>query len=80
MGSEKEMLLYFCPVLGARWKSVRSTLTPTFSAAKMKKMATIMTEAINIMMKVVEKHAVDKTQANFYELYQALTLDVIGKQ
>ena len=42
-------------------------------------MATIMTEAINIMIKVVEKHAVDQTQANFYELYQALTLDVIGK-
>ena len=64
--------------LGARWKSVRSTLTPTFSAAKMKKMATIMTESIKIMMQVVEKHAANKTEANFYELFQALTLDVIG--
>ena len=66
-------------VLGARWKSVRSTLTPTFSAAKMKKMATIMTEAIKIMVQVVEKHAADQRPANFYELYQALTLDVIGQ-
>ena len=64
--------------LGARWKSVRSTLTPTFSAAKMKKMASIMTESIKIMIQVVEKHAANKTEANFYELFQALTLDVIG--
>ena len=35
--SQKENSSIFFPVLGARWKSVRSTLTPTFSAAKMKK-------------------------------------------
>ena len=53
-------------------------MTPTFSAAKMKKMASIMTESIKIMINVVEKHAANNTEANFYELFQALTLDVIG--
>ena len=53
-------------------------MTPTFSAAKMKKMATIMTESIKIMINVVEKHAANNTEANFHELFQALTLDVIG--
>ena len=53
-------------------------MTPTFSAAKMKKMATIMTDSIKIMINVVEKHAANNTEANFYELFQALTLDVIG--
>ena len=57
---------------------MRSTLTPTFSAAKMKKMATIMTDAITIMIHVVQKHAEDRSEANFYDLFQALTLDVIG--
>ena len=37
-----------------------------------------MTESIKIMIQVVEKHAANKTEANFYELFQALTLDVIG--
>ena len=41
-------------------------------------MATIMTDSIKIMINVVEKHAVNNTEANFYELFQALTLDVIG--
>ena len=63
---------------GSRWKKVRSTLTPTFSAAKMKKMASIMTDAITIMIHVVQKHAEAQTEANFYDLFQALTLDVIG--
>ena len=57
---------------------MRSTLTPTFSAAKMKKMATIMTDAITIMIHVVQKHAEARSEANFYDLFQALTLDVIG--
>ena len=37
-----------------------------------------MTDSIKIMINVVEKHAVNNTEANFYELFQALTLDVIG--
>ena len=44
----------------------------------MKKMATIMTDAITIMIHVVQKHAEDRSEANFYDLFQALTLDVIG--
>lgn len=64
---------------GSRWKQVRSTLTPTFSAAKMKKMAGIMTEAIGIMIDIVDKHAENGSEANFYDLFQGLTLDVIGQ-
>ena len=72
------MLALTFVILGSRWKQVRSTLTPTFSAAKMKKMASIMTDAIDIMINVVQKHAEQKTEANVYDLFQALTLDVIG--
>ena len=71
-------LTIFIWISGSRWKKVRSTLTPTFSAAKMKKMATIMTDAITIMIHVVQKHAEARSEANFYDLFQALTLDVIG--
>lgn len=45
----------------------------------MKKMATIMTDAINIMINIVQEHAECNTEANFYNLFQALTLDVIGE-
>ena len=44
----------------------------------MKKMAAIMVDAIDILSKVVAKHAENGTEANFYNLYQGLTLDVIG--
>ena len=63
---------------GSRWKQVRSTLTPTFSSVKMKKMSTIMVDCIGILINQVKSHALQKTEANFYELFQALTLDVIG--
>jgi cytochrome P450 len=65
-------------VLGARWKRVRATLTPTFSSAKMKKMSCIMSKAVDILINVVGNHEKAGTEANFYDLYQGLTLDVIG--
>ena len=46
----------------------------------MKKMASIMVDAIDILSKVVTQHAENGTEANFYNLYQGLTLDVIGKK
>ena len=64
---------------GSRWKRVRSTLTPTFSSAKMKKMSCIMVEAIQITLDIIGKSADSREEVNFYELFQGLTLDVIGQ-
>ena len=37
-----------------------------------------MTDAITIMIHVVQNHAEAQTEANFYDLFQANTLNVIG--
>ncbi len=41
-------------------------------------MASIMSDAVDILLKIVGEHADSRQDANFYELYQGLTLDVIG--
>ncbi len=37
-----------------------------------------MSDAVDILLKIVGEHADSRQDANFYELYQGLTLDVIG--
>ena len=37
-----------------------------------------MTDAITIMIHVVQNHVEAQTEANFYDLFQANTLNVIG--
>ena len=37
---------------GKRWKHVRATLTPTFSAAKMRRMAAVMSDAVDTLVQV----------------------------
>ena len=63
---------------GSRWKHVRATLTPTFSAAKMRRMSAVMSEAVDTMVGVIQGSVNRAEDVNFHSLYQGLTLDVIG--
>ena len=64
---------------GKEWKRARSTLAPTFTAAKMKKMSGIMGSTVKTMLELLE----DKIDAggviDCNEVFQRLTLDTIGK-
>lgn len=61
------------------WKRIRSILTPTFSAIKIKKMTEIMNRKADTLLNVIEKFA-DKDQIfDMYKLVQGLTLDIIGE-
>jgi len=65
---------------GEDWKRARNCLTPTFSAAKMKKMSGIMGSTIDTMIKLLEE-SVDNDSGNVdvNDVFQRLTLDTIGQ-
>ncbi|XP_068206549.1 cytochrome P450 3A29-like [Palaemon carinicauda] len=62
-----------------RWRSVRHTLTPTFSQAKMKLMSQAINGAVSVTLEVIEDHVKQNKPVDFYSLYHGLTLEVIGK-
>ena len=60
---------------------IRTCLTPTFSAAKMKKMSGIMGSTINTMINLLEEKIDDESgNVNVNDVYQRLTLDTIGNK
>ena len=60
---------------------IRTCLTPTFSAAKMKKMSGIMGSTINTMINLLEEKIDDESgSVNVNDVYQRLTLDTIGNK
>ena len=65
---------------GERWKRVRSVLTPTFSAAKMKKLSGIMSSTIMTMVDLLD-NKVDTNDGliDVNDVFQRLTLDTIGQ-
>lgn len=60
-----------------RWKDVRALLAPTFSMTKMKLMANIINEKIDILQKILFEHQEKNKPIECYSTYQGLTLDVI---
>lgn len=62
-----------------RWKDVRSVLGPTFSMIKMKQMAGIMNEKINLLLKIIEEKSSAGEAVDVYSTFQGLTLDVISE-
>ncbi|XP_066944032.1 cytochrome P450 3A29-like [Macrobrachium rosenbergii] len=62
-----------------RWRSVRHTLTPTFSQAKMKLMSQAINDAVSVTLEIIEDHIKQNKPTDFYGLYHGLTLEVIGK-
>ncbi|CAG2108421.1 unnamed protein product, partial [Medioppia subpectinata] len=64
---------------GKRWKEVRSVLTPTFSASKLKTMTPIIDDAINSFIEIIDNYSENNEEFNIYDMFQNLTTDVIGR-
>jgi len=64
-------------VPGQKWKDIRSTLSPTFSASKMKQMIPFMNEAIDTLLQKVDKISKTGEIVDFHRWLQSLTMEVI---
>jgi len=64
---------------GKEWKRTRSTLSPTFSTSKMKKMSDIMTQTIDTLIDIINTRVEKGLNVDFNEVYQRLTLETIGR-
>ncbi|XP_022779926.1 uncharacterized protein LOC111321343 [Stylophora pistillata] len=64
-------------VSGQKWKDIRNTLTPTFSASKMKQMMTFMNEALDTLMEKVDRISKTGEIVDFHRWLQSLTMEVI---
>jgi len=64
-------------VPGQKWKDIRSTLSPTFSASKMKQMMPFMNEAIDTLLQKVDKISKTGEIVDFHRWLQSLTMEVI---
>lgn len=64
---------------GKRWKQMRSVLTPTFSASKLKTMTPIIDDSINNLLELIEEKEKLGEEFDIYDMFQCLTTDVIGR-
>ncbi|XP_052689109.1 cytochrome P450 3A9-like [Crassostrea angulata] len=64
---------------GHQWKRSRTLLTPAFSAGKLKQMFGIMNECTDHLLESMNKKAKSCKTLDIYDLFQCLTLDVIGR-
>lgn len=62
---------------GDRWKKMRSLITPAFTTRNMKKMVSLMDDASNELLDVIEALRSKHKAIEFRELFQRLTADVI---
>ncbi|XP_005930400.1 thromboxane-A synthase [Haplochromis burtoni] len=61
-----------------RWKRVRSVLTPSFSAAKMKEMVPLIKTATDALMKNLNVHAESGEAFDIHRYFGYFTMDVIA--
>lgn len=64
-------------VPGQKWKDLRNTLSPTFSASKMKQMMSFMNEAVDTLMQKVDSISKTGEIVDFHRWLQSLTMEVI---
>jgi len=64
---------------GEHWKRVRNSVTPSFTASKMKQMSGKINEKIDILLNKCETFCQSGESFDIYKNFQALTLDVIGQ-
>ena len=62
---------------GQKWKQMRSIMTPTFSASKLKTMSSMIEDSVNRFLNIIDSKSKTGEEFNVYELYQRLTTDVI---
>ncbi|XP_043225907.1 thromboxane-A synthase-like [Amphibalanus amphitrite] len=62
---------------GARWRRVRSVLSPAFTAAKLRGMAPLMADATGTFLQLLEEDRAAGRASDFYSGFQQLTLEVI---
>lgn len=61
-----------------QWKRVRSILTPTFSAAKMKEMVPLINTATETLMRNLKSHAESGNSFDIHKCFGCFTMDVIA--
>ncbi|XP_068168825.1 thromboxane-A synthase isoform X2 [Antennarius striatus] len=61
-----------------RWRRVRSILTPSFSAAKMKEMVPLINTAVNVLMNNLGVYADSQEAFNIHKCFGCFTMDVIA--
>ncbi|GFQ96358.1 cytochrome P450 3A41, partial [Trichonephila clavata] len=65
---------------GERWKTVRSILSPTFSATKLKMMIPAVNQVCDKALSVLEKECQREEAIDILDMLQRLTLDIICAQ
>jgi len=73
----KPLLHTLVGLRGQRWKEVRSILTPTFSASKMRRMSPSMGRHVTETLRILD-NLKDAEEFEVLGLYQGLTCDVIS--
>ncbi|TRY82831.1 hypothetical protein DNTS_022047 [Danionella cerebrum] len=63
---------------GEQWKRVRSILTPTFSAAKMKEMVPLINTATKTLLRNLKSHSESGNSFNIHKCFGCFTMDVIA--
>jgi len=61
------------------WKNVRKTLSPTFSASKMKQLTNLMNKTVTVFCSEIDKKCDSNEEFDIYDKFQRLTLEVIGE-
>ncbi|XP_051952672.1 thromboxane-A synthase-like [Xyrauchen texanus] len=77
-GSTKPMSESLIMLKDERWKRVRSILTPSFSAAKMKEMVPLINTATETLLRNLKTHATSGDSFDIHKCFGCFTMDVIA--
>ncbi|XP_067133377.1 cytochrome P450 3A29-like [Centruroides vittatus] len=75
--STNRLAYHLINLKGAKWKQMRSVVTPSFTTSKMKLMSPIINDAIELLLNNFDKLCESGEAFDSYALYQRLTMDVI---
>ncbi|XP_041364331.1 cytochrome P450 3A24-like [Gigantopelta aegis] len=64
---------------GHQWKRSRTILSPAFSSGKLKQMFSIISNNVDILVKMLTEKSKKGNPFDIYSTFQGLTLDVIGR-
>nr|XP_054758348.1 cytochrome P450 3A24-like [Lytechinus pictus] len=62
-----------------RWKDVRTVITPTFSALKMKQMSPLINECCDVLVATLKKKHEEDTNISIFRVLESFTMDGIAK-